>query len=483
MPSMLARLIPEFLSKRFTLESGELRTTRGPGRWSAGEYVSADTALTLSAVWRSTSYISQTIAMLPWAVRQRKVNGGSVSSTELTNHPVTRILDKNSSIEQTAFSFREAMYVSALNWGNGYAEIERDMAGRPINLWFIAPDRVRVRRYRDSGNIYYEINNGTQGIVELAPAEILHLHGLGFDGLVGYNVIAYASRTLGMGVALEEYGGSFFKNGSVPVGVLSYPKQLSKPAKERLRESWEANLKGARRGLKTVVLEDGLQWNPTAIPNDSAQFIESRKFTNIDVCRWYGVPPNKLFDWDKSTYNNFEQANREVVIDTLLPWIRRFEEEVDRKLLARNYGGLYSKMNVRELLRGDPATRSAYYTSLFKMASISPNEVREEEGRNPIEDGDRYFIAANNLVPLDRIDELDRLAQNTPTEPAQIKPRRGGDDEDDEDDTDDDADTDSDTNAAASRIVADMLGEIQAEAVLDDTQVKLIEALTTHERC
>jgi len=321
------------------------------------------------------------------------------------------------------------MYASALNWGNGYAEIERDGAGRVVNLWFITPDRVEVKRNPITQEIYYEIKDTDQGPVELASKDILHLHGLGFDGLIGYSTIAYAARTMGLNMALEDYGSSLFGNGATPSGVLSHPGKLNKSARQRLRESWDELLKGPKKALKTVVLDEGLVWTPTSLPNDSAQFLESRKFSVIDVCRWYGVPPNKVFDWDKSTYNNFEQANREVIIDTLLPWIRRFEQEVDRKLLGNNYNGNYSKMEVRELLRGDPKSRGAFYLDMFRMASLSPNEVRHFEDLNPIEGGDRYFIQANNLVPLDRIDDLDRIAsQGTPT----VTTGGGNEDEDEE---------------------------------------------------
>jgi len=316
----------------------------------------------------------------------------------------------------SAFTFRECMYASAINWGNGYAEIERDGAGRVVNLWFITPDRVQVKRDRPSGEIYYDISDTENGPVQLPASDVLHLHGLGFDGLIGYSTIAYGARTMGLTMALENYGSSLFGNGATPSGVLSHPGKLNKSGRTRLRESWDEMLKGPKKALKTIVLDEGLAWTPTSLPNDSAQFLESRKFSVIDVCRWYGVPPNKVFDWDKSTYNNFEQANREVIIDTLLPWIRRFEQEVDRKLLHNNYNGNFSKMEVRELLRGDPKSRGAFYLDMFRMASISPNEVRHFEDMNPIPDGDRYFIQANNLVPLDRIDDLDRIAQGSATQ-------------------------------------------------------------------
>lgn len=376
----------------------------------AGAVINPDTALTIAAVWRCTNYICQQIATLPWNIRTAsRRSDGVMRSILLPDHPVAKVLRTRANPEMSAFTFREHMYASALNWGNGYAEIERDGAGRVKNLWFITPDRVTVKRDPDTWGIYYEVSNVGRETAILFPDEVLHLHGLGFDGVVGYSVIAYGARTMGLNMALEDYGSSLFGNGATPSGVLSHPGKLNKAARSRLRESWEEYLKGPKRQLKTVVLDEGLTWTPSALPNDSAQFLESRKFSAIDVCRWYGVPPNKIFDWDKSTYNNFEQANREVIIDTLLPWIRRFEQEIDFKLLGNNYNGNYSKMDVRELLRGDPDTRSKYYMNMFRVASISPNEIREAEGMNPITGGDRYFIQANNLVPLDRIDDIDRL--------------------------------------------------------------------------
>ncbi|MGB5687273.1 MAG: phage portal protein, partial [Candidatus Electrothrix sp.] len=399
--------------QRTKTRTAEPRLGRTPWDWTqAGNAVSPDTALTISAVWRCTGFISQSIAALPWQTRQLSYGAdGRPASKVLPDHPVSKVLRTSANPEMSAFTFREQMYASALNWGNGYAEIERDSAGRVINLWFISPDRVDVKRDKATGKIYYDISDTENGPTKLWAEDMLHLHGLGFDGLAGYSIIAYASRTMGLNMALEDYGSSLFGNGATPSGVLSHPGKLNKAGRQRLRESWDELLKGAKKSLKTVVLDEGMLWNPTALPNDSAQFLESRKFSVVDVCRWYGVPPNKVFDWDKSTYNNFEQANREVIIDTLLPWIRRFEEEVDRKLLGNNYNGNYSKMEVRELLRGDPKSRGAFYLDMFRMASISPNEVRHYEDLNPIEGGDRYFIQANNLVPLDRIDDLDRISK------------------------------------------------------------------------
>ena len=406
-----------FLSRLLALQRSKSRQTSpqlGKSPWDftqAGSAITPDAALTLSAVWRCTNFIAQAIATLPWQTRQLSFSAdGRPSSKILPEHPVSKVLRTRSNPEMSAFTFRECMYASALNWGNGYAEIERDGAGRVANLWFITPDRVEVKRDRTTQEVYYEIKDTVNGNVNLPAKDVLHLHGLGFDGLVGYSTIAYASRTMGLNMSLEDYGSSLFGNGATPSGVLSHPGKLNKSGRARLRESWEELLKGPKKTLKTVVLDEGLVWTPTSLPNDSAQFLETRKFSVIDVCRWYGVPPNKVFDWDKSTYNNFEQANREVIIDTLLPWIRRFEQEVDSKLLGNNYNGNYSKMEVRELLRGDPKSRGAFYLDLFRMAALSPNEVRHYEELNPIEGGDRYFIQANNLVPLDRIDDLDRIA-------------------------------------------------------------------------
>jgi HK97 family phage portal protein len=391
-------------------KSRQVTPRQGRTPWDytqAGTTVTPDTALTLSAVWRCTAYISQTIAALPWQVRTENYNSmGQPSSEVLPTHPVTRVLNLRTNQEMSAFTFREQMISSALNWGNGYAEIERDNAGRVVNLWFISPDRVEVKRDRETQEVYYEIKDTSEGGVEIPARDMLHLHGLGFDGLVGYSTIAYAARTLGLGIALDDYGSSLFGNGATPSGVLSHPGKLNKSARQRLRESWSELLQGPKKALKTVVLDEGLVWTPTSLPNDSAQFLESRKFSVVEIARWYGVSPLKLFDLDKSTYNNVEQINKEIVIDTLLPWIRRFEQEVNYKLLGNNYNGNFSKMEVRELLRGDPKSRGAFYLDLFRMAAISPNEIRHFEDMNPIDDGDTYFVQWNNVRPLSSVEEL-----------------------------------------------------------------------------
>jgi len=471
--SFLAKLIPKNLLALRRTTDGQRGAAFGRTPFDftqAGSLITPDTAMTLSAVWRCTNYLSQQIATLPWNIRVGSLTpAGARQSRLMPDHPVAKVLRTSANPEMSAFTFREHMYAAAINWGNGYAEIERDAAGRVKNLWFISPDRVDVQRDPETGGVVYTVSQGRSGQnVFLFPDEILHLHGLGFDGLVGYSTIAYAARTMGLNMSLEDHGSSLFGNGATPSGVLTHPGKLNKPARERLRESWNEFLKGPKKTLKTVVLDEGLTWSPTSLPNDAAQFLETRKFSVIDICRWYGVPPNKVFDWDKSTYNNFEQANREVIRDTLLPWILRFEQEIDRKLLGNNYGGMYSKMEVQELLRGDPDSRSAYYMNLFRVAAISPNEIREKEGMNPIEGGDRYFIQANNLVPLDRIDDVDRLSQGT-------QPQKK-DTTDTEDTPEDDTEDTKEQARAIDLINAWIQGDDDAEPV-----DPLIAALLQHE--
>lgn len=396
-------------------------------RKQAGITVTHDNALTYSAVWRAVSLISQSIATLPWHVFRQSNNAkGQAVRNELPTHPAARLLSLQANEETDALTFRETLVAWALTWGNGYAEIVHDLAGRPVELWQITPDRVKPDR-TNSGQLIYDVNNQGGPNTVLEPRNMFHLKGLGYDGLRGYSVIAYAARTIGLGLATEHFGANFFANGAHEGGVLQHPGNLSDTALAHIKQSMAEAVSGANQ-FKPLILEEGMEWTKTTIPPDDAQFLETRKFEVAEVARWYGVPLHKLHEMDKSTFNNIEQQNIEFVTDALMTWVRRLETESNIKLIApSNRGRVYTKLNLNGLLRGDSKARAMWYNAMWKMGAINQDEIRAFEDMNPIEGGDRYMVQLN-------ITTIDKIGQDPPPalDPSQDDPDEDTDDEQDE---------------------------------------------------
>ena len=257
----------------------------------------------------------------------------------------------------TSFVFRETLMTHLLLWGNAYAQIIRNGRGEVVALYPLMADRMYVDR-DDKGQLYYEYTLYSDGaptmkgsIVRLSPYEVLHIPGLGFDGLVGYSPIAMAKNAIGMAMACEEYGAKFFANGAAPSGVLEHPGTIKDPS--RVRESWQRDIWRIRNANKVAVLEEGMKYTPISISPEQAQFLETRKFQLDEIARIFRVPPHMIGDLEKSSFNNIEQQSLEFVKYTLDPWVSRWEQSMVRSLLSREEKSKYFiKFNVDGLLRG-----------------------------------------------------------------------------------------------------------------------------------
>lgn len=366
----------------------------------AGVVINQDTALNYSAVYSCVKVISETIAQLPWSVFQN-VSGGTTDKN--VTHPVYRLIHTRPNPEMTSFSFKETMMAWALLWGNGYAEIEKDVSGRPIALWPISPNRVKPTR-DDQGNLIYEVRNGVSAPVIIKSDEMFHLHGLGFDGLVGYDIVTLASRSIGLGVASQEFGASFFGNGAIPGGIITNEigKELSDKGIKSLLAKFNRKLRGPVNAHKVEYIDAGMKYQQIGVAPEAAQFLETRKFQVNEIARWFRVPPHKIADLEKATFSNIEEQNIQFVTDTIQPWVTRIEQEADYKLFSSSK--FYTKFNLNSLLRGDAESRAAFYRSMFDMGSLSPNEIRSFEDLNPIDGGEKYFVQLN-LTTLENAGE------------------------------------------------------------------------------
>lgn len=386
----------------------EKRVSSSP-RTVAGVLINPDNAVTIPAVWACLRYLSQTVAMPPWHVLLEGAQGPEVQR----RHPVDWMLWKRPSDEWSSFQFRETLTHWALRWGNGFAEIEPDAIGRPMAMWPIHPERVEVCRaevaeedsYGDmipAGALFYEVNNGTWGKTVLSQRRMFHIRGFG-EGPVGVNVIEYAAQSLGWARAAQIFGASFFGNGMNVGGVVKNKRPLSVDGMKKQRAELDRLYGTPWRAHKVAILDNDTDFTPIGIDPDKAQFIMTHQHLVEEVCRWFGVPPHKVMHLLRGTFSNIEHQSIEVVVDSITPWAKRFEDEADHKLFGQNRQGYYSKINLNALMRGDAKSRAEFYQAMWSMGAYSPNRILTLEDENTIgEPGDKHIVQ-QGFTTLDRI--------------------------------------------------------------------------------
>ena len=394
------------------------------GRTTSGKPVNERTAMQTTAVYACVRILAEAVASLPLHVYEYQDDGGKKL---VHDHPLYYLLHDEPNPEMTSFVFRETLMSHLLIWGNAYAQIIRDGAGRVLGLYPLLPDKMEVQR-DDKGNIYYVYSRNSDenpmfkeyGNIKLKAEDVLHIPGLGFDGLIGYSPIAMAKNAVGMTLACEEYGASFFANGANPGGVLEHPGVLKDPSK--VRESWNSVYRGVSNAHKIAVLEEGMKYQQIGIPPEEAQFLETRKFQINEIARLYRIPPHMVGDLDKSSFSNIEQQSLEFVKYTLDPWVIRWEQSLQRSLLLPGEKGKYFiKLNVDGLLRGDYQSRMNGYAVGRQNGWFSANDIREMENMNPIldeEGGNLYLIngAMTKLADAGAFAKTDTGQQSAPAQ-------------------------------------------------------------------
>lgn len=367
------------------------------GRTTSGKPVNERTAMQTTAVYACVRILAETVASLPIHVYEYKDGGKEL----VHDHPLYYLLHDEPNPEMTSFVFRETLMSHLLIWGNAYAQIVRDGSGRVLGLYPLLPNKMDVDR-DNRGRIYYVYSRDTNenpmfkdyGDIKLRAEDVLHIPGLGFDGLIGYSPIAMAKNAVGMTLACEEYGASFFANGANPGGVLEHPGVLKDPSK--VRESWNSVYRGTNNAHKIAVLEEGMKYQQIGIPPEEAQFLETRKFQINEIARLYRIPPHMVGDLEKSSFSNIEQQSLEFVKYTLDPWVIRWEQSLQKALLLPGEKNKYFiKLNVDGLLRGDYQSRMNGYATGRQNGWFSANDIREMENMNPISDeegGNLYLI-------------------------------------------------------------------------------------------
>ncbi len=374
------------------------------GGSSAGKIVNERSAMQMTAVYSCVRVLSEAVAGLPLHL-YRYTDGGS--KEKATGHPLYFVLHDEPNPEMTSFVFRETLMTHLLLWGNAYAQIIRNGKGEVVALYPLMPNRMTVDR-DDKGQLYYEYQTSTDearttkgGTVRLKPSDVLHVPGLGFDGLVGYSPIAMAKNAIGLAIAAEEYGSKFYANGAAPSGVLEHPGVLKDPAK--LRDSWTQTFGGSSNSNKVAVLEEGVKYTPISIAPNEAQFLETRKFQINEIARIFRVPPHMVGDLERSTFSNIENMSLEFVKYTLEPWLVRWEQSISKDLLFGDEKKHYfANFNVDGLLRGDYQSRMEGYATARQNGWMSANDIRELENldRIPAEDGGDLYLINGNMTKL-----------------------------------------------------------------------------------
>ena len=377
------------------------------GGSTAGKNVNERSAMQMTAVYACVRILSEAIAGLPLHMYRYKDEGGKEKAT---GHTLYHLLHDEPNPEMTSFVFRETLMTHLLLWGNAYAQIIRNGKGEVIALYPLMPNRMEVNRDQN-GMLYYVYQKSSDDAptmegssVILSPSEVLHVPGLGFDGLVGYSPIAMAKNAIGLSMAAEEYGAKFYANGAAPSGVLEHPGVLKDPAK--VRDSWNAAFGGSSNSHKVAVLEEGLKYTPISISPNEAQFLETRKFQIDEIARIFRVPPHMVGDLEKSSFSNIEQQSLEFVKYTLDPWVVRWEQSLYRALLSSDEKNTYFfKFNLEGLLRGDYQSRMQGYSIGIQNGFMCPNDVRELENLDLIPDelGGNKYMVNGNMVDLKNV--------------------------------------------------------------------------------
>ena len=388
------------------------------GGSTAGKNVNERTAMQMTAVYACVRILSEAIAGLPLHLYRYAEDG---SKSKATDHTLYSLLHDEPNPEMTSFVFRETLMTHLLLWGNAYAQIIRNGKGEVLALYPLMPNKMQVDR-DDSGQLYYTYSRSkeeanakdNESSVKLSPYDVLHIPGLGFDGLVGYSPIAMAKNAIGMAMACEEFGAKFFANGASPSGVLEHPGILKDPAK--VRDSWNAAYGGSANSHKVAVLEEGMKYSPISISPNEAQFLETRKFQINEIARIFRVPPHMVGDLEKSSFSNIEQQSLEFVKYTLDPWVIRWEQSLARALFSPDEKHTYFfKFNVEGLLRGDYQSRMTGYATARQNGWMSANDIRELEDLDRIsadEGGDLYLVNGN-MLPLEKAGAAYERKSNT----------------------------------------------------------------------
>jgi HK97 family phage portal protein len=362
----------------------------------AGVNVTEDTAIKVVAVFACVRLLSEQIASLPLHLYKKSKSG----KEKAYDHPLYTVLNDIPNPEQTAFEFWQMMMVNMLLTPDGFAEIVRDGAGNITELWPIPSNRVVVDRNPRTFELMYRVTFEDGTYDTLYPENMLHVKGMRIARMQGYKPIELARELVGLSIAAEEFAGAYFANGAHPSGIIEYADKLKG---EALTE-YKKEMRGAWAGLgnkhRLMLLEAGSKFTKIVTPPNEAQMLETRKHEVIEAARFFNVPPHKIMDMERATFNNIEELNTSFAQDTLVPWCIRIRQSVFKDLLTPwERKKHFAEHNLGALMRGNMESRYTSYAVARNWGWLNVNEIRELENMNGIgEDGDIY-LQPLNMVP------------------------------------------------------------------------------------
>ena len=362
----------------------------------SGVSVNEESSMTFAAVWNAVVLISSDVAKVPLPLYRRLPDGGKETYRD---HRLYELLHDEPNPETSSFKFRQTMQGHTLLWGGGYAEIERDDAGRPVALWPMMPWSVQPFR-NTTGGLKYRVYQPSGGEIVFDRQDVLHLSGFGVDAISGYAPIRKAIESLGIAIATQQFAAAFFGNGSTFGGIISYPAGVAtnEQTRKENRKAIESRHQGVDRSHRLLTLYEGATYTQMGIPPDAAQFLETRRFQVEEVARWFNIPVHKLKELARSTNNNIEHQSIEYATDTLQPWFRMWEGELRLKLIPRLERKIQFFEHVTEaLIRGDSAAQGDLVSKQFSVGGISPNEIRSKFNYNPRPDGNDIYVPSNTM--------------------------------------------------------------------------------------
>lgn len=374
-----------------------------------GLRVSGDGAMRCVPYWACVRVIAETVATLPFNVYKRLARGKEVAA----GHEVHHVIHDAPNLEVTAVEFWETSLAHILTAGNSYARVIVDTANRVTELQMLDPRRMTVARDRETGVKFFEYASENGKIERYFDYEILHIPGLGYDGLIGYSPVQQHRRTIELSMAQEEYKLRYLSNNARPGMYIKHPGTLSDNASKRIRESWSNIHAGLQNAGKPGVLEEGMTIETVGPAAKDMEFIAQEKFSVEQIARIFRVPLHLIQSLDRATFSNIEHQSIDFVVHTIRPWCRRIEARVNRTLFGPRESAVYfAEFNIEGLLRGDSDGRSKFYATMRNAGILTANEIREKENYNAHPDGDELLVQGA-MVPASQAGQQQQAEPQT----------------------------------------------------------------------
>jgi len=357
------------------------------GRMGAG-LVNEEQLYGLPAFYACVKVLAETFASLSVGVYRQLPNG---DIEEVLDHPLTRILKVEPADAYSSFTFRETEMMHLCVQGNAYAKIKRTVRSATVKeLEIIAPNRVSV--YSKDNKVAYRVDN-----IPIDSNDLLHIPALATDGFVGLAPITVARKTFLLSLSARDYAVNFFQKGTFPSGIVKNKKTLTDKALKRLAKSFKEAYSGQDNIGNVIFLEEDADFMTISLNPIDAAYIDIAKLQLDDIARIYRIPQHMVGDLSRSTNNNIEQQSIDFTVHTMRPWVKRWENELNRKLFTRNESDMFIRFNMDSLLRGDSTARANFYSKMFMIGAMNPNEIRNLENLNAREGGDEYFVPTSMM--------------------------------------------------------------------------------------